>query len=221
MSGGKHGKPARESKDANENGRRRIRETGRRKKIQTQRVAHRLHHPNEPSPLPSAPEPVAGVDHREVVKGADLAELVKLANPAEVVKGANQAVDTIKEAVRRGQWEPVEAQDLKNLIDVLEAFQSVEVAREANKLVQDDSSPEKPPSPTGEEDPKEITPSDGAAGPALDPLVLAAAGVLLLAAGAGVVLPLIAAPAAETIFTNEVVTAALVVNVVAVRIQRN
>ena len=111
MSGGKHGKPARESKDANENGRRRIRETGRRKKIQTQRVAHRLHHPNEPSPLPSAPEPVAGVDHREVVKGADLAELVKLANPAEVVKGANQAVDTIKEAVRRGQWEPVEAQD--------------------------------------------------------------------------------------------------------------
>jgi hypothetical protein len=163
------------------------------------------------SALPETPESAARVDVDEVV------ELGKA------------AVGNINEAMRPGQWLTVDERDLRRLIDaVLVAVRSVgvgPVGEAADAFLRDASSSqtlrrltetERPPELTGLADrvTGKITPSDGAAGPALGPLVLA--GALLLAAAAGVVLPLIAASAIpEIILTNEVAIAAVAVGVAA------
>ena len=144
----------------------------------------------------------------------------------EAVKLGKATVGNLNEAMRPGQWHTLDERELRLYIDVvLVAFRSVGVGpieEAANALLRDASSSEilrrltereRPPELTGLVDrvTGEIPPSDGAARPALGPLVLA--GALLLAAG--VVLPLIAAATIEIILTNEVAIAAVVVGVAA------
>lgn len=147
---------------------------------------------------------------------------------AKTVKRGKAVVGQIDEALRSGESLPVDVADLKSVMDdLLRSVQrsgAEQVIRAANEVVRDptslkilrklaDGAPQL--TEVADQVTEKITPSAGAARPALGTLVLAGA-LLLAAVGAGVVIPLLAPTAiAESVLTNEVAIAAVAVGVAA------